>query len=543
MRRHRRILVLGTAAVLAAAAGGVAALAGGGSGLTPRAYAQQLLSRPGARFMTAQATTAAQILANGGDRFTSSAPVDSSLNAALTAPVTAHANLQMRTAAATPNNVRVNDPSLDQAQVDQTTQSETTIAVSGQHLAIGYNDSQQTLLALTAGSDLSGYSYSNDGGASWTDGGDLPNRPGDINFGDPWMTSSPGGTMYYSTLMFDALQGLLVGVSRSTDGGRTWSTPVSVSPKVGPRGFEFDDKPAITSGPGPGGNGNVLYDTWDGFSCSGRSCVYGVPVSRSTDGGRTWQVSYAAVVPQTKGCSFTQYIGAQPLVNPANGILYVAAEKISAYDPKCNGVPITFSEALFTSTDGGETFAASRISDVTPAFPSGAMTLGPGMLMRTVELPSIAIDGDTLAVVWNDGRLTGHSHILLATRPLSGGSWNLRFITQGTGDEVQPALTSGRGSLHVTYYGRTGSSLNVYEASSEDLATWSVRTITSRSFPGVFTVPQFDPIVAWGYMGDYISSVISGGHQYFAWGDNRDVVTDGLWPNGRHDPDVFFASD
>jgi hypothetical protein len=30
-------------------------------------------------------------------------------------------------------------------------------------------------------------------------------------------------------------------------------------------------------------------------------------------------------------------------------------------------------------------------------------------------------------------------------------------------------------------------------------------------------------------------------HQYFAWGDNRDHITNFLYPNGRNDPNVFFA--
>ena len=47
----------------------------------------------------------------------------------------------------TPPNVRVNDPSADTHQTDQTTQSETTIAVAGSHVAVGFNDSQQGLLA------------------------------------------------------------------------------------------------------------------------------------------------------------------------------------------------------------------------------------------------------------------------------------------------------------------------------------------------------------------------------------------------------------
>jgi hypothetical protein len=44
-------------------------------------------------------------------------------------------------------------------------------------------------------------------------------------------------------------------------------------------------------------------------------------------------------------------------------------------------------------------------------------------------------------------------------------------------------------------------------------------------------------------MGDYVANVSAGGHRYLAWGDNRDRVTNWLWPQGRPDPDVFFARD
>jgi hypothetical protein len=57
----------------------------------------------------------------------------------------------------------------------------------------------------------------------------------------------------------------------------------------------------------------------------------------------------------------------------------------------------------------------------------------------------------------------------------------------------------------------------------------------------VHTLPQFDPQIGFGYMGDYISLVSDGKHQYFAWGDNRDRVVNFTHPGGRHDPDVFFA--
>ena len=90
-------------------------------------------------------------------------------------------------------NVRVNDPAADRFQVDQTTQSETTIAVAGSKVAVGFNDSQQGLFGLTDGFDFTGYGYSVDGGKTFTDGGTLPNPLNFVNFGDPWLTSDRAG--------------------------------------------------------------------------------------------------------------------------------------------------------------------------------------------------------------------------------------------------------------------------------------------------------------------------------------------------------------
>ena len=74
-------------------------------------------------------------------------------------------------------NVRVNNPAEDAHQVDQTTQSETAIAVHGPNVAVGFNHSQLTLPFFTAASNLTGYAYSTDGGATFSDGGGLPNEP------------------------------------------------------------------------------------------------------------------------------------------------------------------------------------------------------------------------------------------------------------------------------------------------------------------------------------------------------------------------------
>jgi hypothetical protein len=355
-------------------------------------------------------------------------------------------------------NVRVNDPARDRHQQDQTTQSETTIAVAGRNVAIGYNDSQQSLLFTTQGSSLSGYSYSRDGGRTFTDGGPLPNGPGYVNFGDPWLTSDRAGRMYYATLAGTPNFNLGVSVARSTNGGRNWSAPLQVSPGDPPVDLYVGDKEAITAGRDATRPGrDVLYVAWDDLFFSATDILSGLPVARSTDGGRTWTVAYAARHSLLEGCSFTQYLGAQPIVDPANGTLYVAAERFQVDDPQCQGAELVTSEVIFRSTDGGQSFGpAVKIADISPAGTSEtaagpAILLGPGRAMRTAEFPVLAFHRDRLYVAWNEGR-GDHSHLRLASSTNAGASWSLRWLTGGTADEAQPALSGDREGLHVLYY-------------------------------------------------------------------------------------------
>src|SRR5205807_1983860 len=172
---------------------------------------------------------------------------------------------------------------------------EPSLAAAGSNVAVGFNDSQHTLSAFTAASDLSGYAYSSNGGASFTDGGALPNAPAFVNLGDPWLTSDRSGSIYYGNLAVDGLFGNLdVAVAKSTDGGKTWAKPV---PLIRPNGSVFyaADKDAITAGRDPVVSGrDDVYAAWDDFSFDATGTPStGLPVARSTDGGATWQVSYA----------------------------------------------------------------------------------------------------------------------------------------------------------------------------------------------------------------------------------------------------------
>jgi hypothetical protein len=518
---------------------------------TKQEIAQKILQSPAGRTLTAPARLAMEMIARGDHRL---APDSTGLDFPKAKPGKG-GHFPGGPGLA---NIRVNDPGEDSHQVDQTTQSETAIAVSGSNVAVGFNDSQTTGLFLTAGSNLSGFAFSRNGGQTFVDGGALPNLPGDINFGDPWMASDSAGTMYYSTLTLDFTQfALFSGVAKSTDGGQSWSAPVLIPPPAGvSTRFYFADKDALTAGPGVGN----LYDVWDDFTFTfdpntgNFALLSGLPVAHSTDGGQSWVTVYADQVPifsSTSGCSFNQYIGAQPIVGP-DGTVYDAALKFSIDDPNCTfTAPVTESEWIFASHDGGATFPQKvKIADVTSSTGSafGAFMLGHAQLMRNLEFPTLAFLGSTLYATWNDGGDgSGHSHIRLATSTDGGQSWATSFVTSGTNDEAQPSISGDASGLHILYYeitpvGDGTSMLDVLVSNSADGSSFSATRITTQAFPGVFTFPQFDPIIAFAYMGDYIASVSSGGHLFFAWGDNRDVVSNFLWPAGRHDPDVFFAT-
>ena len=460
-------------------------------------------------------------------------------------------------------NVRVNDPAEDSHFVDQTTQSETALAVAGSDLVVGFNDSQQSLVSFTgADLNLSGVAASHDGGQTFTDGGVLPNAPGYLNLGDPWLTSS-GGAFYYSTLMSDyrGAFNISVGVSRSTDGGRSWGEPVNASLGLEQANLfqlSLGDKPAMVS------TTSGLYVAWDDFtlhrSLYGYVWFNGLAVAHSTDGGKTWTASYASNRSLFDngagyGCGRT-LIGAQPVVSP-DGTVYVAAEQVGF----CGRNGKTHDTmAVFASNDGGATWTQPGelpITSVTQGF--GQFFLGPGRYMRSMEFPTLTAFRRNLYMAWNDaGDGSGHSHIEVATSGNGGHSWTTSYITSGNNDEVQPSVTVDGSGVHILYYelsgarpacafslgcgGTVGSAqLDVLVSNSSDGSSWTARRVTTTSFPGVITLPQFDTAIAWTYMGDYIASVTDGVHQYFAWGDNRDIVTNWVWPQGRHDPDVFFA--
>src|SRR5262249_11363584 len=92
-------------------------------------------------------------------------------------------------------NVRLNNTAGDAAN---TTNAETAIAAHGAQLVSGWNDGLN--FGISPGN--SGYAYSSNGGATWTDGGvpPVPSGSSARYEGDPSMTVDNAGNFYYANL-------------------------------------------------------------------------------------------------------------------------------------------------------------------------------------------------------------------------------------------------------------------------------------------------------------------------------------------------------
>jgi hypothetical protein len=133
------------------------------------------------------------------------------------------------------------------ADLPAQTQSETSIAVdsSGLHIVVGFNDFRGFSGNPVS---LSGFMYSDDGGQTFVDGGQLPSPGNDTIgstklpqvFGDPEVKYIGNCTFIYSSILVKKFSATTaaqtMGVHRSTDCGHTWAGPFEVTAATNPNG-------------------------------------------------------------------------------------------------------------------------------------------------------------------------------------------------------------------------------------------------------------------------------------------------------------------
>jgi hypothetical protein len=450
-------------------------------------------------------------------------------------------------------NVRVNNPAGDAvAEEDMTTQSETSVAVHGKNVVIGYNDDGKSAFFLSPALDFTGYSWSSDGGATFHDSV-LPNALPALNLGDPVVAADRAGNFYFASLASAPIVSPVV-VGRSTDGGKTFSQPIQVSSD---EPFDFTDKPWMTVGPDPSDQSkDNVYVSWTDFfaDCGGGNCVFGtriqLAVSRNQGKSFSRPVTVVEQPDRVDKTEFAFVSGSTIGVDPKTGVVYLGWERFSNpfSDRKFDYPNRTIYVAR--SDDGGRSFrdptkAGRPVPIGKPNVVCGnVLGFGAGKVARVQEFPSLAVAPTGKVFVTFNTDVQGRSQVFVARSSDRAQSWSRSPVNpKEFTDQFMPSATADANGVHVLYYQRASATrLAPVLSSSSNGSTWGAAAqVSTRTFEAPFTLPNFDPAIALCYMGDYVSVVSDGNTLHAAWGDNRDIVKDGLFPNGRVDPDVFYA--
>lgn len=407
----------------------------------------------------------------------------------------------------------VNNPSGDTSAQD--TQSETAVVfASGQNVIAAFNDSGAH---IGGASRFTGWSLSTDGGATFTDKGDLPAST-DGDSGDPvFARSLKTGTVFLSTLSFNTGQKLLI--FRSTDNGGSLNAPINGAPGFSAATGEQDKQWIAADNHAGTGLGNV-YMFWRNFAAGG-----GMTFSRSTDDGLTWGPD-----------------GGLKLANGGQGA-YVVVGKDHAIYAFWHDSSVSPRRILVRkSTDQGVSFAAAvTVAQLKASGVNGDLGLNPGF--RTNSFPQVVAsptDANHLYCIFNDhsgaGSTLDRGDIFLVSSTDGGSTWSspLKVNDDITlHDQWQPAIaiTPDGSEICVAWYDRRLDPANtlidrfgvtgIVSASGAISFEANVR-LTDQSFPAVIGV---DPLVNSTYMGDYDQITASDTHFGVTWGDNRDNST------------------
>src|SRR5437764_128887 len=282
-------------------------------------------------------------------------------------------------------------------------------------------------------------STSHDGGSTWTEswahfsicsGGTAANGGNYDRASDPWVSFAPNGDAYQISLSASAdLTVSAVLVSKSTNGGDTWSEPTTLARNVSgfAEGPGVNDKESITADPT---NANNVYAVWDrsrfpsdNASLKGQADAASIRgdimFSRTTNGGQTWETPRDIL-----GLNQNEFtIGNQIAVLP-DGTLVDIFEDLNGSGRQRS--PNQFHQSVIRSPDHGVTW--SNAIDISTARSVAVRDPDTGAFVRSgAGLPDIAVaPNGTLYAVWSDGRFSGFTHddVALSSSTDSGLHWS-----------------------------------------------------------------------------------------------------------------------
>lgn len=437
--------------------------------------------------------------------------------------------------------VQVNNSGADTPEA--TTQSETSMAVRGNTICAGYNDS--------GANRYSGLARSTDLGATWTDLGEIGQS------GDPVIAvHEDSGTFYYAEIA--TIGGNpAIGVAISDDDCQSFGAAVDASPVASGIGnTTLNDKPWIAVDNTGGANDGNIYVCWTRF---GDPAGSELRFSRSTDGGATY------VDEQVLSPSGTAPFGCSVVVGSDGAVNVSWADRDGTNQDdirfrRSTDAGVTFSAAVSAATGnrhpGIDTITNCGFGGQRPTLTGNIRMLHQSWL--AVDNTGGAFDGNLYLVWASDPVGTPDNSDVFFSRSSDGGvTWSAPLqlgIEAGPQftDQFEPFVAvGGTGTISVAWYDRRNDPANnnlidVYKTFSHDGgATFNpIVRVTDVNFPPPPINPNFDPNVTNCYMGEYIAVAGDADNFYYMWGDNRNTLITTAFPDpGRPDPDIFFEAE
>ena len=351
------------------------------------------------------------------------------------------------------------------------TESEVSIAVSGKNIVAGYNDDQDPNT-----SSYSGYSYSNDGGKTWVDGGGILPNAGDFDANDPSIVVDSKGNFYFAMDVANSTHSK-IGVAKSTDGGKTFGNPVIIDSVNASTPADLD-KNYLGVGRNPANSSqDIIHTTYTRFGSSSSQIVY----KRSLDGGLTWQDS----------CTLNpggDAEGSMPVVDQTGNTVYVFYEDF-----------VTNKIVGWKNTNAGAGCLWTRLADVGVIHPLITRPICGGIFAvwngnhRETQIPVAAIGPNgNLYVAWNDSPDGGKTTEIVLFRSTDGGNTWIgpqTFSPTPGRDQFEPWIAvAPNGMITMIFYDRVNDPNNLlmdlYAATSTDNGnTWQPnQRITPSSF-------------------------------------------------------------
>ena len=311
-----------------------------------------------------------------------------------------------------------------------------------------------------------------DGGATWTTsfphfsvcaGGTEANGGNYERSSDPWVTFSPNGVAHQISLSVNFINDprTAILVSKSEDGGDSWSEPITVvSDSSDEAPFLFHDKESITADPN---DSDFVYAIWDrlrfpsdranfhaqaAFSFRGDAMF-----SRTTDGGETWEPARAIFHPR----KLLGTIGHQIVVRPTGELVDV----FTMFQGSGKNEPGS-SLAMMRSDDHGATWSAPEV--IHKIRFDGAFDPDTGLPIRAEGFtPEVAVDPNNgnIYATWQDKRFAGVDQIAFTMSTDGGDSWSDPIKVSQTPPSADPANeqawvpavdVADDGTIAVTYY-------------------------------------------------------------------------------------------